>query len=442
MKRNSATIFGALCVAGAVLISAYLFHARKRALPSAPDASISTPLPASLPATDSTAAPPTEPRDDAAAETTPPPRHRHRLQKIATRIFRQTASIRTTARWVDTAHAGERHFVEALQCEVVYVSGGRGICLSADRGVFTTYEANYSTRARLPSPAASRSRVFPAVRAFPSMGRWRRSRSSPSGHGYTTLDFDADAAHRHADGERARGSRIVRGPQGWRGGISNADFNFWGVTFTADARSSTPLRCRPAGKHYLVRGKCRRRAHRRGVIHENVECPSLSPGRTPRRIQKASPGRQSHSVAAVSSSISPAAARSRFGKSAALDDQLEWAERPDWCCTRCRARKTIRARARMSGWHPWMRNTRRSGSRATRSSPASARCASFSPQRALTGTSSVSRDRQRVGTRVAGRIARRHRQQIRARQQRYAACRPASVVPLALPLRRHGCWSS
>src|SRR5262249_36439971 len=33
------------------------------------------------------------------------------------------------------------HFIENLSCEAAYVSGGRGICLEAKRGLLTTYAA-------------------------------------------------------------------------------------------------------------------------------------------------------------------------------------------------------------------------------------------------------------------------------------------------------------
>lgn len=44
--------------------------------------------------------------------------------------------------YIDFSRPAEVHFAGALQCEVVHVSGGRGICLRADRGVFTSYAAS------------------------------------------------------------------------------------------------------------------------------------------------------------------------------------------------------------------------------------------------------------------------------------------------------------
>ncbi len=56
--------------------------------------------------------------------------------------------------------------------------------------------------------------------------------------------------------------------------IKSADFNFWGVTFTADA-SRFYATLSTGGQHFLIRGDIAARTAE--VIHENVECPSLSP---------------------------------------------------------------------------------------------------------------------------------------------------------------------
>ena len=59
--------------------------------------------------------------------------------------------------------------------------------------------------------------------------------------------------------------------------VTAVDVNFWGVTFARDSdRFYATLAT--GGKTYLIEGSVsERRAH---VIHENVECPSLSPDGT------------------------------------------------------------------------------------------------------------------------------------------------------------------
>jgi Tol biopolymer transport system component len=59
--------------------------------------------------------------------------------------------------------------------------------------------------------------------------------------------------------------------------VTAIDVNFWGVTFARDSdRFFATLAT--GGKTYLIEGSVRRREAR--VIHENVECPSLSPDGT------------------------------------------------------------------------------------------------------------------------------------------------------------------
>ncbi len=59
--------------------------------------------------------------------------------------------------------------------------------------------------------------------------------------------------------------------------IHNPDFNFWGVTFASDSDHFYAT-LETGGHHYLVHGSVSSRALE--VIHDNVECPSLSPDGT------------------------------------------------------------------------------------------------------------------------------------------------------------------
>jgi hypothetical protein len=59
--------------------------------------------------------------------------------------------------------------------------------------------------------------------------------------------------------------------------IHNPDFNFWGVTFARDSDEFYATLA-TGGHRYLVHGRVSRRAVE--VVHDNVECPSLSPDGT------------------------------------------------------------------------------------------------------------------------------------------------------------------
>ena len=94
------------------------------------------------------------------------------------------------------------------------------------------------------------------------------------------------------------------------------DFNFWGVTFTRDGRRFYAT-LSTGGKMYLVEGDIQTRRAR--VIHEGVECPSLSPDET-RIAYKQRQGRtwRLH-VLDLASGRETALAETR-----SVDDQVEW----------------------------------------------------------------------------------------------------------------------
>lgn len=250
MARHT-KIFLALCAVAALLLAAYLLQLRRGLVAGA------TPTAASLPAQTGTASPPAT----------------HRL------FFRSTGvdAHYGQAAWIDTAAPRQPHFVDSLRCEVVYVGGGQGICLSADRGVLTTYLASLFD-----------ARSFAISRSIPLKGIPSRARVSidgrlaaftvfVSGHSYSTMDFSTqslivdtktgNALADLEDFEVRRDGTVINAP----------DFNFWGITFTPDARQFFAT-LSTAGMHYLVRGDIAARSME--VIHENVECPSLSPDAT------------------------------------------------------------------------------------------------------------------------------------------------------------------
>lgn len=175
------------------------------------------------------------------------------------------------------ARESEASFHPDLSCEAVHASGGRGLCLSADRGVVTTYTAyvfDTSTHEVLGEfalgGAPSRTRVSPG-------GRLGASTVFVTGHGYDSVDFstqtmiyDLVAMAPIADLETF--TVLDDGKT-----ISRADFNFWGVTFLPDEQTFFAT-LSSAGQHHLVKGDVPSRTV--VVIHDQVECPSVSPDGT------------------------------------------------------------------------------------------------------------------------------------------------------------------
>jgi len=271
-------IFLAICAGSALLVGAYLFQVKRQSqapaavAPSAGNELPTTQVPDTMPAdSEPVAAEPVTPTPSAPQPAEP------RMAAASQRIFFRYTGVDShygKVAWNDRAHPKQAHFVDTLNCEVVYVAGGHGICLSADRGVFTTYNASLFD-----------AKTFKVSNSFPLKGIPSRARISidgtlaaftvfVTGHGYSTLDFstqslliDTGTGATLADLEdfEVRRDGTV---------IKETDFNFWGVTFTPDARGFFAT-LSTAGQHFLVRGDIA--ARRMEIIHENVECPSLSP---------------------------------------------------------------------------------------------------------------------------------------------------------------------
>jgi hypothetical protein len=177
---------------------------------------------------------------------------------------------------VDLDHRDQPRFVEGFSCEAVHFTGGHGICLTADRGVFTTYAAQlFDTKLKplfkIPlNGGPSRSRVS-------RDGAIAACTVFISGHGYASVDFSTQTLLFETATGNVLASlediSVTREGQPFHA----ADFNFWGVTFTPDSRH---FYCTLSSNrtHYLVEGDIAGRTAT--VVHDNAECPSVSPDGT------------------------------------------------------------------------------------------------------------------------------------------------------------------
>jgi hypothetical protein len=172
--------------------------------------------------------------------------------------------------------AGGSATLSSLRCDRVHFSGGTGLCVARGSGFAAGYGArifgpDLRVRERLQlAGIPSRARVS-------REGRWGAVTMFVTGHGYAGATFstqttliDLRSGERIAELEDftvSRGGRVV----------TAQDVNFWGVTF-APGGDRFYATLASAGKTYLVRGSIHDRSMR--TLHENVECPSLSPDGT------------------------------------------------------------------------------------------------------------------------------------------------------------------
>ena len=214
--------------------------------------------------------------------------------------------------------ASSKRSILGLTCERVHFAGGRGICLAPKRTLgalaFTASIFGPDMRVRKTltlSGINSRTRVSPD-------GRYGAATGFVAGHSYAQGDFSTETTLIDlATGKKVANVEEFRVEREGRR-LRSGDFNFWGVTFAPNSdRIYATLATR--GTTYLVEGSIAARRFR--VVHENVECPSLSPDGTrvayKKRIGDAGEWRL-HVLDLRTLKETPLAERRP------LDDQAEW----------------------------------------------------------------------------------------------------------------------
>jgi dipeptidyl aminopeptidase/acylaminoacyl peptidase len=177
-----------------------------------------------------------------------------------------------------TGTAAGRPLLAPLRCARAYFDGGSGICLARAGSLALGYKAQIfgpDLRVR---------------RSFDLPGTASRARVSPDGrYGSVTLFVAGDSYA--APGSFSTRTTLINLASGQpignledftvtRAGrqVTAIDVNFWGVTFSPRDSDRFYATMATGGKTYLIEGSvAARTAH---VIHENVECPSVSPDGT------------------------------------------------------------------------------------------------------------------------------------------------------------------
>ena len=165
----------------------------------------------------------------------------------------------------------------ALTCERVHYAAGNGICLMYDRAdlaqlvTVTLFGSDFKPRHQLTTNGLiSRARVSPD-------GKYAAFTVFLTGHSY----MDANMSTATVLLDTATGANLgnLEEFETWKDGqlYEAPEFNFWGVTFAQDSNRFYAT-LQNQGTIYLVQGDIA--ARKLTVLHENVECPSLSPDGT------------------------------------------------------------------------------------------------------------------------------------------------------------------
>jgi hypothetical protein len=163
-------------------------------------------------------------------------------------------------------------------CERVYAAATGGICIARSRSLTGAYEAQLLTPEGKVRHTIGLGGI-PSRARVSADGRYGATTTFVTGHSYAqpgqfstqTLLIDMRRGSTIANLETftvSKGGRV----------IDAADIQYWGVTFSRENSDTFYATLATGGKTYLVKASVSRRTGR--VIHENVECPSLSPDGT------------------------------------------------------------------------------------------------------------------------------------------------------------------
>jgi hypothetical protein len=210
-----------------------------------------------------------------------------------------------------------------LSCDRVHFAAGEGVCVVRGTGLLNEstvklLDERLDVVAEVKVPGVpSRARVSPD-------GRLAAVTTFVTGHSYATAgQFSTSATL--IDVRRGKAITdlehfVTLEADGDR--VTARDRNYWGITFDRDGRTFYATVAYGGGTH-LVRGDIRTRRAR--IIHDNVECPSLSPDGTRIGYKKlVSAGSGSPKIWRFTVLDLATMRETQLAEPAPRDDQLEW----------------------------------------------------------------------------------------------------------------------
>jgi hypothetical protein len=205
-----------------------------------------------------------------------------------------------------------------LVCERVYYAAGRGLCLiPRQEPLGPAVNARVFGADFRPLETASLSGIASRARVSPE-GRYGATTTFVTGHSYqdqgfstTTAIIDMSTGKVVADLETFKVTRDGKP-------FEAIDFNFWGVTFARVGKRFYATLA-SAGKTYLIEGDIDTRTAR--VVHDGVECPSLSPDETRVAFKRRHGNAWRITVLDLATKRETPLAETRN-----VDDQVEWVD--------------------------------------------------------------------------------------------------------------------
>jgi hypothetical protein len=204
-----------------------------------------------------------------------------------------------------------------LACGRLYYAAGHGICLTNGTSTMGSYVRATLLGADLKpwnelkvDGILSRARVS-------SDGKYAAFTVFVSGHSYE--DVNLSTATILLDTATGLSLGNLEEFETWKDGrlFQVPDFNFWGVTFAQDSNRFYAT-LKSGDKTYLVQGDIA--ARKLTVLHENVECPSLSPDGTRIAYKKLAPsGKWQLTVLDLATMK-----ETPLAEKDPVDDQVEW----------------------------------------------------------------------------------------------------------------------
>ena len=220
------------------------------------------------------------------------------------------------------AAPGTGGFITPLVCERVYFARSRGLCLAeapaadAPVGIWAqVFDERFERRQRFPlTGLPSRLRLSPD-------GRRAAATVFSSGHSYNELGFATTTTIFDLEAGTIAVPDLEQFTVSRDGAVfKREDFNFWGVSFARDGDAFYAT-LSSGGRNYLVRGGVDARTAT--VIHEGVECPSLSPDNAHIAFKKRIGGASGWWQLTVLD-LQTFAEKPLWNESRSVDDQVEW----------------------------------------------------------------------------------------------------------------------